>query len=441
MSSRQIKWLREQLRKKHPKPEEPIDEDGPVDAPTPATDLSILLSSDESPLSPPPQRLPPIEAPKPKPKAKPQKPDPDDDAEYLQLLALSRQREPPTPPKPGGFSMQSLNLVRELKSSVGQTRFDECLRLPKSASSLRFMARLKKWPKAIPQYFDFSRTDPTSFRVNFTAFGTEQSSIFKAFARVNDADGLLELGRTSHFVPPILPIACQTLLFQREFDSATEVALRGLFVLQQSLPSDFVPAQTRLLPSPARRDFLDLVAFLARFAFRRECLQTSCALWRFGLSLTDDDPGNFTLLAAVPALYAGDRAFIEETIAAGREWRGVPVAAIPDWPIARALLDPDDIEGLAKQIARWPFVFEEFGIECDMEWPQVLIAIGAALKRRITNYVERDDVAEAVAEAADLAKLLDETEQQAVAVSFWLCVSGDDIEFGDFVEEAVMPTG
>jgi hypothetical protein len=337
MSSRQIKWLREQLRKKHPKPAEPIDDDDAVDSPTPSTDFSILLSSDESPPSPGPVPLPPLlEAPRPKAKAKPQQADPDDDAEYLQLLALSRQQEAPSGDAPVGFSMQSLNLVCELKSAVGTTRFNECLKLPKSASALRFMARLKKWPKAIPQYFEFSRADRASFRVNFTAFGAEQSSIFRAFARLNDADGLLELGRTSHFVPPILPIACQSLLFQREFDAATEIALRGLFVLQQSLPSDFVPIQTRLLPSPARGDFLDLIAFLARFAFRRECLRTSSSLWRFGLSLADDDPANFALLAAVPALYAGDRAFIEETIAAGRQWRGVPAVAIPDWPIARA---------------------------------------------------------------------------------------------------------
>jgi predicted ATP-dependent protease len=76
-----------------------------------------------------------------------------------------------------------------------------------------------------------------------------------------------------------------------------------------------------------------------------------------------------------------------------------------------------------------------------MEWPQVLTAVGTTLKRRIAKYIEREDVAEAVAAAAELAQLLDETEQQAVAVSFWLDVSGEDIEFGDFVEEAVMPTG
>jgi hypothetical protein len=277
--------------------------------------------------------------------------------------------------------------------------------------------------------------------VRFTQFGSEQSSIFQAFARANDAPGLLELGRTSHFVPPIIPVACQSLLFDREFDAATEVVLRGFYVLQCSLPTGFIPLHSKLAASPARLEFLDLIAFLARFSFRRDCFQTSIALWRFGLALTDDDPGNFALLAAVPALYAGAAAFVAEVLESHREWRGVPVRYIPDWPFVSALLNPDDVEALAKEIARWPFVFEEYGIACEMDVPPVLVSLGAAFRRRVQKYCEREEIATAIATAADLARLLDESEEQAVAMSFWFGVQSEDIEFGAFVEEAVMPTG
>jgi hypothetical protein len=157
--------------------------------------------------------------------------------------------------------------------------------------------------------------------------------------------------------------------------------------------------------------------------------------------LTDDDPQNFAWLAAVPAFYAGNLDYIQCVIASERTWRDVPIRYVPDWPLVGALLNLDEIEGLAKQIAVWPFVFEEYGIVHEIEVPLVLVSLASAFRRRIAKYLKREDVSTAVATAADLARLLDESDEQAIAMSFWFGVKSDDLEFGEFVEEAVMATG
>jgi hypothetical protein len=303
------------------------------------------------------------------------------------------------------------------------------------------MGRLKKWPKVITPYFEIVNVRGRRFVVRYTEFGSQQSSIYQAMARLNDSNALLTLGLTSHFVPPMIQVACQSLLWNRQFDAATEVALRGFWVLQLSLPPGFVPLQSKFDPSPARLDFLNLVAFLARFAFRRNCFQTSMALWQLGLAVTDDDPANFALLAAVPALYAGAADYVTEMIESEREWHGVPIRYIPDWPLVRALLNPEDIEGLAREIARWPFVFEEYGIPCELQLPPVLGSLATVFRRRIAKYCEKREIAEAIGNAAELAACLDEDEEQATAMSFWFGVSDVEIEFGNMDEEAVMPAG
>ena len=434
--------MREQLNKRKPRVEESIEDIEPVDIQTRTEDFSILASppsADEYAMEVPIVSVP---VPAPKKPAGKSKEVYDEESEYAALQALSAQRQEERKRAEGTFPMQSLNLVRELNAVIGSTRFDECVKIPKAASPIRFMGKLKKWGKTIPQYFKLVQAANNNYHVTFTEHGAQQSQIYTALSRINDAEGLLALGRTSHFSAPILPIVCQSMLFEREFDAATEIALRGLYLLQQSLPITFVPGKSKLLASPARREFLDLIAFLARFCYRKECFQTCLSLWKFGLTLTNDDPCDFLLVSAVPALYAGDRKFVEDMLNSDAEWRGVPVKYIPDWSIILALMKaPDELEALAQEVAKWPFIFEDLGMQCDIEVPRFLVSMGSAMRRRIAKYLERPEMESILETAVIIAQDMDMTEELAMALSFWYGVCTDHVEVGDMVEEMVMPTG
>ena len=445
MSSRQIKWLREQLRKKNnqapPEVVEPADFHKPDQTGESPDYFALSPDSADDSAAPPPVPLP---APSPAAKRTKQSEPVDEEMEWAELAEMARERkEREEKAEIKAFPMSSLNLVRELKGLVGHTRFDECLKVPKGANNtLRFMSKLKKWGKSIPQYFKFVPAGGNDFRVEYSEYGSQQSQVFTALARINDADGILALGRTSHFCPPVLPIACQSLLFEREFDSATEIALRGFYVLQQALPTEFVPGVSKLVASPARQDFLELLAFLARFAFRRDCFQTCIALWKFGITLTDDDPCNFLLLAPVAALYAGDSAFVEEMIASEKTWREVPLRYVPDWPIVRALLKaPDELGDLSKEIALWGYAFDDLGVVCDYSPPEFLVSLGSIMRKRLAKYLARPEMDSVLEMAAVVAGDIDMSDEQAIAMSFWYGCCTDHVELGEMVEEMVMPTG
>lgn len=438
MSSRQIKYLREQLEKGKKKKEENLDDVDPVDLDTTEHDFSLLATEDTGEAPPPPEVE--VKAPLPvKPKQKKKKEEEfDQDMEYAALLSMQKEKEAATQEEQG-FSMQNLNIIRELKSVVGKTRFNEVTKVPKSASSIRFMGKLSKWPAQIPMYFNFTK-EGEDYKVNYTEYGEQQSQIFKALARINDADGIMELGRTAHFSPSVLPLLCQSLLFQREFDAATEIALRGFYILQQSLPQNFIPMKSKLLSSPGRREFLELIAFLARFSFRRSCYKTSSALWQFGIGLTEDDPCDFLLMAAIPALYAEDRKFIDEMIET-KSWKDVPLKYIPDWPLCQAILKlPDEIESLARTIAIFPFVFEDLGSTSEMVPTDLLSSLGGVFRKRVAKYMEKPELDSMFETAVIVAEDMDESDEQAVMLSFWFSVSAE-VNIGDMVEEMVLPTG
>ncbi|OHT17142.1 hypothetical protein TRFO_12671 [Tritrichomonas foetus] len=445
MSSRQIKWLRQQLEAKKPKKQENLDDIDPVNQTNETPDLSVLINEDSGEIPEVPQMVvtaAPPPPPPPKKNKKTKRNSYDEELEFASLLEASQKVAEEKAAHENKFSMQKLNLVRELKTIIKTNHFDDCLKLPKSSASIRFMSKLKKWPNNIPQFFNFVSDSNNNYKVEYTEYGEQQSSIYRALARLNDAEGIMQLGQSAHFSPPVLPILCQSLLFQREFESATEIALRGLYILQQSLPSNFVPMKSKLLVSPARKDFLDLIAFVARFAFRRCCFETSLSLWKFGISLTDDDPANFLLLAAVPALYAEDREWVEEMINSEITWREVPIRYIPDWSITLALMKlPDDIESLSNEMSKWPFIFEDLGLTNDIEVTPFLSSLGSAFRRRITKYLEKPELDSLLETCAIVAQDIDMSEEQAMALSFWYGVSGDDVEIGDMVEEFVMPTG
>jgi hypothetical protein len=444
MSSRQIKWLREQLSKRNKRPEQTVEEIDDFDLPTTTQDFSILASP---PLVDEPPPVPATESPPlPPPSQRKVKSEPlDEEQELADLLRMGKERRTAAAQQiasVGEIDIQSFNMIRELKSRIGSTKFDECL--PKN-SKVRFISRLKKWPKYIQNYFQFNEIRKDVFRITLTEFGASHDSIFRAFARENDAESLLTLGQTSHFCPPILPIMCQACLFDREFDSATEIVLRGLYIIQMSLPTNFIPFRSKIIASPGRLEFLRLIQFLCRFAFRRDCFQTCLNLHKFGLSLTSDDPCNFLLTAAVPALYVGDIQFVEKMMEGDRCWRKIPVKFIPDWPIVLALLryaGTTEFESLAREASRWPFIFEREGMMDDgVEWPEILKSLGLAFRKRIEKWISRPEFEGVMATAAVIGQDMYDDEAICVAMSFWFGVEVGDVDIGDLVEESALPAG
>lgn len=448
MSSRQVKWLREQLNKNKKKTEEEeIDEKDLIETqPSKINDLSLLKDEEEDAIELPKAPEPPkITPPPPKSKKQKKKQEVDLDDEFAALAAQLevKKAEAAEAQKNITFPMEKLNLARELKTILGTNAYDDFLKIPKAASALRFIGKKKYYPTPFPNFFTLKDIGNDEFTVHYTELGDSQASVFHALQRLNDMPGILELAPTMPMCPLLIPILCQNLLFQREFEKATDIAMRGLYVIQQSLPANFPAGKAKLMPSPARKDFLDLIAFLARFAFRRCCFETSMYLWRFGLSLTEDDPGSFMLSAAVPALYAKDRAYIKEMLESDLTWRGIPLANIPDWVFAAAILElPDDILPLSQAIAKFPFVFAEtLGQPSEFEAPPLLASVGEAFVRRTKKLFDGQAMEGMLETAAMLATEMDEADFQAITMSYWLDVDSTDVEVADFVEEMVLPTG
>ena len=481
MSSRQIKWLREQLKKnKKPTEEEDIEDDSPLEQTAPKlSNFALLRDSDDDydeenneqnnetdkkeveeeekkEIYAPPPPPPPSSSSPNKKQNKKQKKEMDEDEEFAFLAMAVEQKKnqkekernqkknQEKQEKEGNeeetFQMSSLNMARELKKILGTSAYDKYIKLPKNSSPNRFIAKQKYYPTPFPQFFQFQSLGDNEYAVNYTDVGSSQLSIFSALQRINDIQGIVELGPQMPMCPLIIPVICQQRLFNRDFDGATDVAMRALYVIQQSLPNEFIPMKSKLLPSPALSHFLQLIAFAARFAFRRCCFETATALWKFGISLTDDDPENFLLLAAVPALYAKDEKFVDKMLASDAQWRGIPIKYIPDWSLVKAMFSlPDDVMPLANEIARWSFAFVEDGAECNLDVPPFLASVGEAFKRRTKKFFEGKD--EMLQTAAMLSTEIDMTDEQAIAITYWSEVDTTGVDVADFVEEMVLPTG
>lgn len=450
MSSRQIKWLREQMNKNKKVQPEQIEEEDEIDEVNEKKfDFDLLAEEDEEDIAPPPPAPVPKVAPKPPPstkkgKQKGKKEEIDEDAEFEALaLEMAKKKSEPKPqnkPEQKTFPINNLNFARELKTILKTNAYDEYLKIPKASAANRFIGKKKTWPSPFPQFFKFNPLDDNTYLIDYTEEAKEQVSVFNAFKRMDDVQSILDMGRQFPMSPLTIPVLCGQLLFNREFDRATEVCLRGFYVLQQALPPNFDPMKSKIVESPAYEEFLNLIKFLAQFAFRRCCFETATALWRFGIYITCDDAKDFLLLAAVPALYANDKEFINEMLDGTHKWRGVPVEYIPDWTICRALFSiQDDILPLSKEVARWPFIFKDIGANGEMEPPQFLESLGTAFRRRAKKFLEGKD--EILQTAALLATDMDESDSQAVALSYWYDAPVDDIFVGGFDEEMVLPTG
>ncbi|EAY21519.1 hypothetical protein TVAG_199580 [Trichomonas vaginalis G3] len=450
MSSRQIKWLREQMNKnKKPQQEVEVD-DTPIENDNDdAIDFSLLADEEEDAVAPPPPAPVPKAAPVPPPankkgKSKGKKAEIDEDAEF-EALALEMEKKKSeaksqAQPQEKGFPINSLNFAKELKTILKTNSYDEYLKIPKAAASNRFIGKKKSWPSPFPQFFKMNQLDEYTFTIDYTDDAQQQVSVFNAFKRMDDAQSIFEMGLQFPFSPLTIPVMCGQQLFNREFDRATETCLRGFYVLQQSLPPNFDPLKSKIVQLQAYDEFLNLIRFLAQFTFRRCCFETSTTLWKFGIYITNGQAKDFMLLAPVSALYAKDLDFINEILNGNNDWRGVPANYIPDWSLCQALLAlPDDILPLSKEFARWPYIFKDIAVIGDMEPTPFMESLGTIFRRRVKKYLEGKD--EILQTAAMLAQDMDETDSQSLALSYWCDVQVDDIFLGGFDEEMVLPTG
>jgi hypothetical protein len=203
--------------------------------------------------------------------------------------------------------------------------------------------------------------------------------------------------------------------------------------LQQILPAAFVPGRSRLTGAG---DLMAMVAFIARFAFRRGCLDTALELWKFAAhSCEDDDSVGILLCAAVPALFAGNGEFIRAMLQTDRSFRGVPVKDIPDWGIALGLLEGG--EGLKLEAAKWGCVFG--GSDPPDDCPAPLQTALVCLKRRIQPFIEREDVARTVREATRGAADMQGEELRRETCEKWRHFAMDEELFSTLVEEDMFP--
>jgi hypothetical protein len=76
-----------------------------------------------------------------------------------------------------------------------------------------------------------------------------------------------------------------------------------------------------------------------------------------------------------------------------------------------------------------------------MDVPASLSSVGSAVRRRIAKYLERPEMEGLVEAALAFVDDVKDEDEMAIAWSYWAGVDLDDIEFGAFVEEFVMPTG
>jgi hypothetical protein len=121
----------------------------------------------------------------------------------------------------------------------------------------------------------------------------------------------------------------------------------------------------------------------------------------------------------IAALYARDQVFLDG--------------------LALTLLELEDVDGRARQLVRWTFFVEEDGLPCESEVPDVLASLRSAFRRRTEKHLEADEMNDAVGAVADLAKLLDESDEQPLSMSFCLGPCPDHTEFEEMMETRFNP--
>ena len=424
---------------------EESDEDLAVTA-SKANAFSALMDSDdeyyeeeggeaEPPAPAPVVALPPPPAPKAaRPDKKDKKMNEDEEYEFLELMRQQEAKEKPEGHARVEVKKLQFNVAKELAEKYGETSFDDCTHLPRNAHASKFIARRRKWPAVTPLPFKLTETSEGVFNVALTDYGSEALNMAEELLANQEVEEMARLLSRDQYNIWLGMAIGRMMMFGKGFGEATDTDLKLTYVLQQCLPNTVTMGA--VFGGPGAKEFFRLLAFIARFAFRRGCFQTSNEIWKFAaLGSSDEDPVGVLICSAIPALYAGDRDFVKQMLESGKTFRGIPLKDVPDWPVCDALLcAEEDPEKLDKEVAKWPMVFAS-GI--DMDVPPQLGLLLTSLKRRLEPYLEQHE--RVIRKARQNAEKLNGEDLRKEAVEMWTGVTIDEYTYSMFVEEDALP--
>jgi hypothetical protein len=242
----------------------------------------------------------------------------DEDVAFLEQLKVERTPEPASRQHRFKF-----NIALELSTRFGESSCEDCTRLPHGSPMNKFIIRRRNWPSGCRCPFALIATsDPSIFSANLTEYGRESLDHYTHIA--SSGANLLNLQAEDPWNIWNLMSSCRMSVFDKEFSTATDQSLRIAFVLQQIMPLQW---PSRIM---AHVEFDKMIGFLAQFAFRRGCFETSNELWKFTLRC-ENSTG--CLCAAIPSVFAEDLDFLAEYLKSDVRFQGIPLHFIPDWRI------------------------------------------------------------------------------------------------------------
>jgi hypothetical protein len=327
------------------------------------------------------------------------------------------------------------NFAKELIDRYGDNSWLDCTVLPRNAAASKFIVRRKGWPVIAQPSFKTIEAGNGSFRIELTEYGQQSLAQFERLQEARDIRTMVAILMREPFNVWLLMAIARLKLFTKEFTEGTDFALRLTFLLQQAIPGGFVAGISKF---SAPKEFFEMIAFIARFAFRRGCFVTSNELWKFAaLNCGDADSAGILLSAAVPALFAEDLEFISGMIGTGATFRGISLRYIPDWTVCEAFLS-EDPQKLAAELTKWSFVFsggDPPGEEC----PPALLSVQMALRRRILPFLDTDRAKRLLRTAQAKGEEMDEFELTRDPYDAWVRFSPEESLFAMLVEEDALP--
>jgi len=327
-----------------------------------------------------------------------------------------------------------LNIAQELMDKYCEMAFEDSTQMGKNPSPNKFIAKRKNWPNTVPASFKVTEENSEHFNIKLTEYAVSMMKLMEQLEESKNIPMMLTVIHQEPFAFPIVTAVARVSLYQREFSEATDFALRLTYLIQQSLPAKFVFGKSKFVHSEGSKAMQSIISFLATFAFRRGCYETSTSLWKFGIESFDEDPLEMTFCAAIPALYSGDSRFIARMLESDRKVNGIPIRMIPDYSICDALFDIQNEDKLSRIISLWPIAFGND----ENDVPVQLATLQAIFKKRATPFLEKEPYASAIRKAK--LNHMNVTEEYDPIYNEWSSYTRD-INVCMVYEEASLPVG
>ena len=168
------------------------------------------------------------------------------------------------------------NVAKELIDKYNDVTFEDCTKLPKNANNTKFMTRRKDWPVSILSSFKYRELVGDNFELSLTEYGSETKRKFGPIKTDPEQVPMLyQMLKYERFSIQLLEIGLQIAMYSREFADATEYALRLSWIVQQSIPNNFIFGKSIFVGDVA--DLQHICALVATFSFRRGCYITSAS--------------------------------------------------------------------------------------------------------------------------------------------------------------------